>query len=147
MSAKDSGCKSTVWFAWGWFDVLYIALYVTTNLRHDKVPYLAAWEMTLAYWGDLGPAQALKLVLNWVLQVSLFVSCFLLLAQRDAARWVGYLQMPLRIFFIAPSVSVLVLGAQFFPDRSTVLMVVLAIASELMKFWSLRTFGGRAAAC
>ena len=147
MNEKNSGCNATVWFLWAWFDVLYIALYVTRSLRHDKIPYLAAWEMTLTYWGMLDPVQGLKLVLSWVLQVSIFVSCFLFFAQREAAQWVGYAQIPLRIFFIAPSVSVLVLGAQFFPDRSTVLMVALVIVSELIKFWSLRRFGGRAVVC
>lgn len=147
MNTTRSDCKTTVWFLWGWFDVLCIALYVTKNLRHDKIPYLAAWEMTLTYWGMLDPVQGLKVVLSWVLQVSLFVSCFLFFAQREAARWVGYAQIPLRIFFITPSVSILVLGAQFFPGYSTVLMTVLVMVSELMKFWSLRKFGSRAVAC
>ncbi|ATR84552.1 hypothetical protein CS390_19465 [Pseudomonas sp. HLS-6] len=143
MKVESSDYKSVVWFVWGGLDALYLAWYVMGSLRHEKIPYLTDLESTVALLGELGPAQVVMVVLSWVLQLSICVSCFLFLARRDAARWVGYSQLPLRLFFIVPSVSVLLVGVQFFPDYSPLLMVVLVIVSEVIKFWSLRKFGAR----
>ncbi|WP_189395694.1 hypothetical protein [Pseudomonas laurentiana] len=143
MKVENSDCKSVVWFVWGGLDALYLVWYVLGSLRHKKIPYLTDLENTLALLGELGSAQVAMVALSWVLQLSIFVSCFLFLTRRDAARWVAYSQLPLRLFFIVPSVSVLLVGVQFFPGYSPLLMIVLVVVSEVIKFWSLRKLNVR----
>lgn len=89
MKVESSDYKSVVWFIWGGLDALYLAWYVMGSLRHEKIPYLTDLESTVALLSVLGPAQVVMVVLSWVLQLSICVSCFLFLARRNAARWVG----------------------------------------------------------
>lgn len=141
MIIENGKIKTIVVFVWGGFDALYLIWYIIGSLRNGKVPYLADGISTLALLSDHGLFQIGMVLLSWVLQLSITVSCFLFFARRDEAKWVSYLQIPLRLFFLVPSVSILLMGAQFFPDYNPILMVVLILVSEMVKGWSLWRFG------
>ncbi|MCK3838925.1 MULTISPECIES: hypothetical protein [Pseudomonas] len=75
-----------------------------------------------------------------LLQVSIVLSCLLFFLGREQVRWVTYFQTPLRLAFIVPSVSLLLVGAQLVPDDNVVLMAVLVAGSEGVKVWSVFKF-------
>jgi hypothetical protein len=72
-----------------------------------------------------------------LLQVSIVISCLLFFLGREQVRWITYLQTPLRLAFIVPSVSLLLMGAQLVPNYNVVLMAALVVVSEAVKVWSV----------
>ena len=71
------------------------------------------------------------------LQASIIVSCLLFFIQKESVKWLVYLQAPMRLAFLIPSVSLLIIGARLVPDYNVVLMVVLVVVSEMVKVWSV----------
>jgi hypothetical protein len=89
--------------------------------------------LTLEQQGGINAATA---VTSWLVQLSIIFSCLLFLCRAQLAKYLAYIQIPFRLFFLLPSVSALLLAAQFLPGFS-LLFLVLIILSELLKGWSL----------
>jgi hypothetical protein len=86
---------------------------------------------------ELGGVGGLFAVLSWSLQLSIVASCLLFLAQRKQAKWLAYVQIPLRLVFLLPSVSLLMVGVKFMPGYNTTVMLMLIGFSEVLKVLSL----------
>lgn len=72
-----------------------------------------------------------------LLQISIVISCLLFFFGRETVKWVVYVQTPMRLAFVVPSVSLLLVGAQFVPSYNLILMAVLVVISEALKVWSV----------
>ncbi|MGH8484486.1 MAG: hypothetical protein ACRESP_08820, partial [Pseudomonas sp.] len=70
------------------------------------------------------------------------LSCFLLLKGGDFGKYVGLTQIPLRLLFMTPSLSFLVIWAGWVPSYTPWLMLALIVGSEAIKgtslWWLLR---------
>ncbi|MEN5201596.1 hypothetical protein ABE525_20425 [Pseudomonas wadenswilerensis] len=75
--------------------------------------------------------------MSFTLHLSIIVSCLLLLAGRKSGVYLGWLQIPFRLMFMVPSISILLVWAKLSPAYSLWLMLVLVIASEVVKAGSL----------
>lgn len=138
---KTKNGRQVVWWIWGGMDALYITWFIIDGFRKGKVPYLTDAISALELLRDQDVVQMVMVSANFVLQLSIFISCILFCSQRQGAKLVGYLQLPLRLVFLVPSVSVLLTGVQFFPGYNLALMMILIAVSEMVKGWSLWFFG------
>lgn len=133
--------RRVVWWTWGGMDALYITWFIVDSFRIGKVPYLTDTVSALELLRDQGAVQIVTVAASFVLQLSIFISCILFFSLRQGAKLVGYLQLPLRLAFFVPSVSILLVGVQFFSGYNLALMMVLIVGSEVIKGWSLWFFG------
>lgn len=127
---------SVVYVAWGALDVFYIAWYCINSWRGGRVPYLSDLSSSLALFEQQGGANLVAGPASWLLQVSIILSCLMFLLRARRVKYLAYAQIPFRLFFLIPSVSVLLLIAQLLPGFG-LLLLVLIIASEALKAWSL----------
>ena len=128
--------KHVFWF-WGAMDALYLIRYAVASAIQARIPYLSDVESALWVLRDHSVVQLYMFGFAMLLQVSIVISCLLFFLGCKQVRWVTYLQTPLRLAFIVPSVSPLLVGAQLVPNYNLVLMAVLVIISEAIKVWSV----------
>ncbi len=135
--------KHVFWF-WGAMDAIYLVRYSVTSAMAGRVPYLGDIESALWMLGEHSVVQLYVFGFAMLLQISLVMSCLLLFLDREWVKWVVYLQTPLRLAFVIPSVSLLLVGAQIFPSYNLVLMAGFVIVSEGIKVWSVWRWGKKA---
>lgn len=126
-----------IWLLWGTMDALYLIWYFTNSVLNRRVPYLTDVVSALDILQSQGALQFYMFILFVVLQVSIFASCVMFFLNRRSVRRIVFLQAPLRLVFVLPSVSLLLVGARIFPQYSVALMVLLIGASEILKIWSV----------
>lgn len=80
------------------------------------------------------------MVINLVLQASIIFSAALLLCARKAGIYIALAQIPWRLLFSVPSLSVLLVWASLAPDYNLWLMFGLILISELIKGGTLMWF-------
>lgn len=129
--------RTHVFWFWGAMDALYLIRYAVASAMEGRIPYLSDIESALWVLRDHSREQLYMFGIAMLLQVSILISCVLLFLGREQVRWVTYLQTPLRLAFIVPSVSLLLVGAQLVPNYNLVLMAVLVVISEVVKVWSV----------
>lgn len=135
--------KHVFWF-WGAMDAIHLVRYVVTSAMGGRVPYFSDIESALWLLGEHSVVQLYAFGFAMLLQISIVMSCWLLFLDREWVKWVVYLQTPLRLAFVIPSVSLLLVGAQMFPSYNLVLMAGLVIVSEAVKVWSVWRWGKNA---
>ena len=128
--------KHVFWF-WGAMDALYLIRYAVASTIEGRIPYLSDFESALWVLRDHSVVQLYMFGFAMLLQVSIVISCLLFFLGREQVRWITYLQTPLRLAFIVPSVSLLLVGAQLVPNYNVVLMAALVVVSEAVKVWSV----------
>lgn len=131
--------RSVIYVAWGALDVFYIVWYCINSWRGGRVPYVSDLSASLALFQLQGGANLVAGLVAWLLQVSIILSCLSFLLRARGAKYLAYAQLPFRLFFLIPSVSVLLLIPQLLPGFG-LLLLVLIIASEALKAWSLWRF-------
>ena len=133
--------RKKVWWLWGGLDAIYVTWYILVNFIGGRIPFFSDIASAVDILPDHSVVQVCMFVFNLTLQVSIIISCALFLSQKTQVKWLVYLQAPLRLIFIVPSVSILLVGARAFPNYNIVFMAVLVVASEVVKVWSVRRFG------
>ncbi|QTT86938.1 hypothetical protein [Pseudomonas chlororaphis] len=129
--------RTRIWQFWGGLDALYLLWYVSSSARLGKVPFWDDLAVATEVLKEHGTAALVMVMINWGLQLSIVVSAFLFLFQRKEAKWLGLAQIPLRLVFVVPSFSVLLIGAYFFPGYDPLMMLGVIVLSEIIKGWSL----------
>ncbi|WP_313241881.1 hypothetical protein [Stutzerimonas nitrititolerans] len=128
-----------IFLVWGSLDAFYIVWYCINSWLGGRTPYLSDLSSTIALLEYQGGVNLVTALLSWMLQLSIILSCFMFLFRARRVKYLAYGQIPFRLFFLIPSVSVLLLAAQLLPGYSLVLLAMI-IASEALKAWSLWKF-------
>jgi hypothetical protein len=126
---------------WGCMDAAQILIYLVSALRQGRIPYLHDIHGSVAVLDSYGWTALMFLAPSWVLQVSLFASCALLLWRSRLGVYLAYVQMPLRLMVLMPSVPLalmLVRHLDVAPTSLLVLSVCLLLVVELLKIEMLR---------
>ncbi|MCY1369217.1 hypothetical protein D9M69_562420 [compost metagenome] len=103
-------------------------------MKASRPPYVDDLLSTYALLQHQGGINLITGLTSWLLQLSLILSCALFLLNQRYAKLIGYAQIPLRLCFLIPSVSLVLLIAQLIPSH---VLIVLIIVSETLKGWSL----------
>ncbi|SNS70001.1 hypothetical protein SAMN05216255_3043 [Pseudomonas segetis] len=130
--------QDRVLLVWGAFDAFYVARFVVTSLSEHRIPYVTDFTETLRVLSEQGAVVNIYVMFMWVLQASIVVSALLLLARKPGFKWFYYCQIPLRLIYYVPSVSLItlgVLGPQ--GSRSIAITLGLLLLSEALKVFTL----------
>lgn len=128
--------RNITYLVWAALDGFYIVWYCINSLMGGRLPYLTDFSSTLVTLEQQGGANAAIALISWLLQLSIILSCVLFLRRAQLAKYLAFIQIPFRLFFLLPSISVLLLTAQLLPGYG-LFFFVLIILSELVKGWSL----------
>ncbi|WP_256215533.1 hypothetical protein [Pseudomonas sp. NBRC 111131] len=124
---------------WASMDAFYIALYCVRSIARGAVPF----------WSDVN--SGLEVVRNWggsdaliwvglFLQVSILVTCIGFFKYQRLVVFLAAAQIPLRIFFVVPSISVVLLVPMVMAEINSWLWLGGLLASEVIKGWSIWWF-------
>ncbi|WP_349975893.1 hypothetical protein [Pseudomonas sp. WHRI 8519] len=118
---------------WGILDALSLLLYIVASVRRSHLPFFTDLQSMLSLWREQGLLTVMLILMNLVLHVSIILSTVLLLSGRKSGVYLGLAQIPFRLLFAAPSLSILLIWASFVPDYDPWLMLGFIGLSELIK--------------
>lgn len=121
---------------WGLLDAFHIIWYSTMTWQAGHIPYAIDFVNTIAMANELGSTYTATTIASWFLQASIILTAVLFLCGYRPARYLGFAQIPFRVLFVYPSVSLLLIGAGFWSGYPIILMTLLLI-SEAIKGWTL----------
>jgi hypothetical protein len=121
---------------WGLLDAFYIVWYSLMSWKDGRIPFITDLSNTLALSAELAGTNMAVAAISWLLQFSIIVSAVLFLCGYRWARYLGFAQIPFRLLLVYPSVSLILVAGGYWSDHQ-VLLVVLVLASEALKAWSL----------
>ncbi|WEK31472.1 MAG: hypothetical protein P0Y58_04555 [Candidatus Pseudomonas phytovorans] len=128
--------QRSIYFLWASMDAFYIILYVLRNVVRGALPF----------WSDLN--SGLEVVRSWggssfviwiglFLQISVIVTCVGFFKYQKIVIFLALVQIPFRLFFIVPSISVVLLLPMVVAGINNWIWVGLLLASEAIKGWSI----------
>lgn len=126
--------RANVLRLWGGLDIFYVLWYSLSSWREERIPYLTDLSHVMELGDQLGGFLMGVGLLSWGLQVSIALSGVLFVCGYRHARYLGFAQIPFRVIFLYPSVSLLLVVASYFPS---LLVVAFVVSSEVLKAWSL----------
>lgn len=129
------------WWCWGMFDALLLIDYIFKAIASDRIPFVSDALRIPVIASDEGTATAVLFALRLGLLVSVGISCALFFTQRNAVKWLVGLQLPLRLLFFIPSVSVFYLYEGYQASAHPLMFFLIVLACELFKIWTLWFFG------
>ncbi|HEY4468427.1 MAG TPA: arginine:ornithine antiporter [Klebsiella sp.] len=97
--------RNSLFLFWAWMDLFFVLQFLWWNISHRRLPF---YDDILAYLQLLhsyDSAAAWLFPLNFLLIVSIPVSMTLFFRQSRYALWLAWGQVPLRLVFMQPSLS------------------------------------------
>lgn len=131
--------KKYTYFFWGFFDALYIFVYTYKSIEENRVPFFSDASNIISIASSYGYPAAIYSTLSFLLHFSIIFSAILLFCNAKSAKYFCYTQIPFRLFFIVPSLSIIIIGIGLFDSYNIYIIYLLVIISEFLKFFSLKT--------
>ncbi|WMW06660.1 hypothetical protein [Pseudomonas entomophila] len=132
--------NKSIWWGWGLLDVLYLLDYGVSSILRGDLPFYSDALSAMRLIDDHGDYAIAFVALGWALQLSIIASSILLMRRSVWGQRLVWLQLPLRLFLFAPSVSALLSYAGFHFTAGSVQLIALVVVTELVKVWSLWFF-------
>ncbi|WP_143517936.1 hypothetical protein [Pseudomonas lundensis] len=126
--------RANVLRVWGGLDIFYVLWYSLGSWKEGHIPYLTDLSRVMGLGEQLGGVLLGVGLVSWGLQISIALSGVLFVCGYRPARYLGFAQIPFRVFFLYPSVSLLLVVAGHLPS---LLVVAFVVGSEVLKAWSL----------
>lgn len=127
-----------IFYFWGSMDLLYVVRFLWLNLSHKRVPFYDDIHVFLTHrpiscvYGDV------LFALSLCLMLSIPVSAWLFLRQRRYAIALAYLQTPVRLLTMTPSLSFIPWFVGSIGFQHALLNLGLLLFSEIAKVLTLR---------
>ncbi|MGE8168772.1 hypothetical protein ACQKO7_11295 [Pseudomonas putida] len=118
---------------WGALDIIYVLILVAGSVSRGMVPFLSDFNAALENVRRWGGDFEFFVWVGGALQISVLATGILLCCGKKLGIYLALAQIPFRLFFLIPSVSVILL----LPTINPWLWAGLLIASELAKAYSL----------
>jgi hypothetical protein len=126
-----------VWWIWGSLDVICVWWFVGKDIYRGGIPYFdTANSLFKALEGNVALQLSIALS-NLLLHLSIIVSCVLFLRMSKIAKWVAYAQIPFRLLFAVPSVSLSIIVIDTMPFFHDLIIPSALVFSELVKVATL----------
>lgn len=126
-----------IFVGWGVFDAIYVARYLLLSVSAGRVPYVDDFSSAIGFLSEHGALPKVLATLIWGLEFSIVLSCCLFFLRWRVARWLAYFQVPFRLVFFIPSVSLFFMGPDLKERYGIGLLLLLLVVSECLKVWTL----------
>lgn len=135
--------RKSVFIFWGVLDAVFLIWYAFGSFQSGKIPYytdlLSTIDILSVHGGSLATVMA---SMSWLLQASIIVSMVMLLTGNLKVKILCYIQIPFRLIFIVPSVSLILIAASYMDGLGTIFILILLAVSETLKAYTLWKFKG-----
>ena len=128
-----------IFLGWGVFDAIYLARYSVLSLIGGRIPYYDDFTKGMGLLADHGTDAKILAGVSWGLELSIVLTAVFFLLRWRVARWLAYCQVPFRLVFLTPSVSILFMGPDLRGRYGIGLLLLLLVLSECLKVWTLWT--------
>lgn len=89
---------------WGWMDLLYMGIYAAQHFVHGKIPIYSDVVDSIATSQSFGNEFPLVLTIcGDILYLTILISGLLLISRNRWGRYLSYVQIVPRLFFVIPS--------------------------------------------
>ena len=123
---------------WGLLDLLYVVWFILGSIDKGRIPYITDAILMVDVVKHVGGwLPSFAALMSFALQLSIIVTAFLLLVGSQRAKLICFIQLPFRLLFIVPSISVIPIVVGFVDDYSIPLIFILVVLSEMMKAYTL----------
>lgn len=99
--------RNCVFYFWAMFDFFYIVRFMWLNISQGRIPLVD----DLLSFAEIYPQQGIYSLIifsfSLLLNISIIFSAVLFLTKWKNTHWLVYVQTPLRLFFMTPSISIL----------------------------------------
>lgn len=133
-----------VLYLWAFFDFLYIARFIWLNVSQGRIPLID----DLRYFNEIyyvqGGYALIVFSFSFFLNVSILLSFVLFLIEWKYSYWLACIQVPFRLLFLVPSLSILPWLFKITPASFFLVFVSAVVLSEIIKvttFYLLRREG------
>ena len=127
----------TLFLFWGAMDLFYIARFCYLSFSNGRIPFYSDIQSLSLLSAEHGLVSVLFLLLGLVLSISMFFSAYLFFRGSSLAPLLAYAQIPLRLILAVPSLSFVLWLSKVVGVTSAVLMFLLLLFSEILKFFSI----------
>lgn len=141
---KSISKRSFVLYLWAFFDFLYIARFIWLNVSQGRTPLIDDLRYFNEIYYDQGGYALIVFSFSFFLNISILFSFVLLLIGWKYSHWLDYIQVPFRLLFLVPSLSILPWFFKIMPASFFLVFVSAVIFSEIIKvatFYLLRREG------
>lgn len=132
--------RSNVFFFWGAMDLYFMLRFLWGSISQGRIPIYSD-IVSFRQLDDPGWYAAPLLCLTLALILSIAVSAWLFLSGSRYAKGLAYVQTPLRLFLVTPSVSVIPWLLGLVDSRNVAINLTLLIGSEVLKLYTLYRYG------
>ena len=134
--------RQTTLVFWGIMDATWVSWYCFQSLQRGNVPYYTHVVSMLSVLPSYGQVVAYVWTLFlWTLEYSIILSAVMLLFGHRMARAICYIQIPFRIYFSTPSISLIPIALRFLGSPGISLAFQLVAVSETIKALTLWRVG------
>lgn len=126
-----------IFLFWGGLDLILVVFYIQGSFRQDKVPYVTDVLSIVRLLKDFDFFVMALILIGCLLHFSIILSSAAFLLKYRVAAYVGLLQMPFRLFYMLPSLSLFLMVAAYVPGLSVWTVVPFVVFSEVIKAYSL----------
>lgn len=130
---KNNLNRKHVFYFWALFDLFYIIRFIWLNLEQGRTPLIDDILSFNSIFPQQGFYSLILFSLSLLLNVSIVFSAIFLFRQGRNIHWLIYIQTPLRIIFIIPSLSILPFLLKTLSIKSAVIFVLVTVLSEILK--------------
>ncbi|WP_223536767.1 hypothetical protein [Pseudomonas sp. GL-B-16] len=128
--------KWLYWF-WGAMDFFYIIRFGYLNFSQGKVPFYSDIQSYVQLRSEHGVSSDVLLLLSVLLNVSIVVSMVLFFVGSRTIPYLIYVQLPLRLLLVVPSLSIFLWLSKAAGATSVIWLISLLLFCEAVKLVSI----------
>lgn len=125
--------RRSVLYFWAMFDLFYICRFVWLNISVGRLPLVD----DILSFSEIYPQQGVYSIVffsfSLLFNLSIIFSFMMFLNGWKYARWLVYAQAPFRLFFMIPSISILLWVFKFMSIGFGVISFLIVLISEIIK--------------
>lgn len=125
--------RDLVLYLWAFFDFLYITRFIWLNVSQGRLPLIDDLRYFNEFYYEQGKYALAIFSLSFLLNVSILFSSMLFLIKWKYSHWLVYFQLPLRLLFLIPSVSLFPWLFKIMSIKALWLFFSAVIVSEIIK--------------
>ena len=118
---------------WAMFDFFYIVRFVWLNISQGRIPLVDDVLSFCEIYPLQGVYSLVVFSFSLLLNMSIFLSAVLFLIKWRYVHWLVYIQTPLRLFFMLPSISILSWALKIASVDIVLVFFFAVLISEMIK--------------
>jgi hypothetical protein len=130
--------SNNIYLFWAAMDFLYIVRFIWLNIQQGRIPLIDDILSFSKIYPEHGVSSVIIFSISLLLNISIISSFILLVKKWKRVDFFIYVQTPLRLLLLTPSLSFLPWLFKSLSISSALVLILAVIASEIIKVYSLK---------